>query len=142
MGTQKDRGLSSTSVSTFEKHLGNKQKMGEFTFPEFRRRISRSITESGGNSLCESSALDEVNQVVEKLGGVKSIEQSYCNQEVSETPNPNARKGLLGSGIFSSLGKNQMGGTRCASISETVESKQFTGNANLSQQLGKSVPDK
>merc|ERR1712203_821579 len=128
------------------RHIENKKEkvMGEFTFPEFRRRISRStgwsLTGSDGNSLCESSALDEVNQVVEKLGGVKSIEQSYCNQEVSETSNPNARKGLLSNGIFSSLGKNQMGGTRCASISETVASKEFTGNANLSQQLGKSVP--
>ena len=116
--------------------------MGEFTFPEFRRRLSRSSGWSLTGSTCESGALDEVNQVVEKLGGVKSIEQSYCNQEVSETSNPNARKGLLGNGIFSSLGKNQMGGTRCASISETVASKEFTGNTNLSQQLGKSVPDK
>ena len=55
--------------------------MGEFTFPEFRRRLSRSSGWSLTGSTCESGALDEVNQVVEKLGGVKSIEQSYCNQD-------------------------------------------------------------
>merc|ERR1712140_134678 len=132
MGTQKDRGLSSTSASTFEKHLGKKQKkMGEFTFPEFRRRISRSITESGGNSLCESSALDEVNQVVQKLGGVKSIEQSYCNQEISQNSDSNNPNQRQHGGLFSGIGKSQFN-QRCASISETVATKEFTGNANLS----------
>merc|ERR1711894_632364 len=145
MGTQKDRGLSSTSVSTFEKVIS--KKMGEFTFPEFRRRISRSITESGGNSLCESSALDEVNQVVQKLGGVKSIEQSYCNQEISQNSdsnNPNQRQhgGLFSAtGLFSGIGKSQFN-QRCASISETVATKEFTGNANLSKEFGKSAPEK
>ena len=127
------------------------QVMGEFTFPEFRRRISRSdgwsLTGSSGNSLCESSALDEVNQVVEKLGGVKSIEQSYCNQEISQNndinnPNQRQRGGFLSAtGLFSSLGKSQFN-PRCASISETVASKEFTGDVNLSKEFGKSAPGK
>ena len=115
--------------------------MGDFTFPEIRRRISRNITLSGGQ--CESSALDEVNQVVKELGGVTSIEQSYCNQEASQNDNtiPNQRRGFLSAGIFSSLGKNQVN-PRCVSISETVASKEFTGDANLSNQFGKSAPSK
>merc|ERR1712203_1065272 len=135
------------------RHIENKKEkvMGEFTFPEFRRRISRStgwsLTGSDGNSLCESSALDEVNQVVEKLGGVKSIEQSYCNQEISQNndvnnPNQRPRGGFLSStGLFSSLGKSQFN-PRCASISETVASKEFTGDVNLSKEFGKSAPGK
>ena len=59
--------------------------MGEFTFPEFRRRISSSDGwNSKGQSVCEASALGEVNQVIEKLGGVKTVEQSFCNQEISQ----------------------------------------------------------
>ena len=125
--------------------------MGEFTFPEFRRRISRStgwsLTGSDGNSLCESSALDEVNQVVEKLGGVKSIEQSYCNQEISQNNDSNNRNQrqrggfLSATGLFSTLGKSQIN-PRCASISETVASKEFTGDVNLSKEFGKSAPGK
>merc|ERR1711910_277646 len=111
--------------------------MGEFTFPEFRRRLSRSSGWSLSGSTCESGALDEVNQVVEKLGGVKSIEQSYCNQEVSQhndsnNPNQRQRGGLFSAtGLFSGIGKNQFN-QRFASISETVATKEFTGNANLS----------
>merc|ERR1712136_59296 len=117
--------------------LENKEEkvMGEFTFPEFRRRISRStgwsLTGSDGNSLCESSA----------LGEVKSIEQSYCNQEISQNndsnnPNQRQRGGFLSAtGLFSTLGKSQIN-PRCASISETVASKEFTGDVNLSKEFG------
>ena len=114
--------------------------MGEFTFPEFRRRISRSDGWSVSGSPCEESALAEVNQVVKELGGVKSIEQSYCNQELSQNDIPNQRKGFLS--VFSSIGSNQMNKPRCASISETVASKEFTADANLSTQFGKSAPGK
>ena len=88
-----------------------------------------------------------MNQVVEKLGGVKSIEQSYCNQEISQNndvnnPNQRPRGGFLSStGLFSSLGKSQFN-PRCASISETVASKELTGDVNLSKEFGKSAPGK
>ena len=115
--------------------------MGDFIFPEFRRKVSRSDGWSSvGSSPCEASALDEVNQVVEKLGGVKSIEQSYCNQEVSQNDIPIQRRGFLS--VFSSVGQTQQTQSkpRCASISETVASKEFTADANISKQFGKSAP--
>jgi hypothetical protein len=113
--------------------------MGEFTFPEFRRRIS-SHGWSVSGSPCEESTLNEVNQVVKELGGVKSIEQSYCNQEVSQNDTPNQRRGFLS--VFSSLGTNQINKPRCVSISETVASQEFTADANISKQFGKSAPEK
>ena len=115
--------------------------MGEFTFPEFRKRLAKS---EGWNSRCEASVLDEVNQVVDKLGGVKSIEQSYCNQEISTNNQPDQiqqRTRFSSLGIFSSFQRNSFT-PRGTSISETVASKELTGDTNLSQQFGKSAPSK
>ena len=57
-------------------------------------------------------------------------------------PNQRQRGGFLSaSGLFSTLGKSQLN-PRCASISETVASKEFTGDVNLSKEFGKSAPGK
>jgi hypothetical protein len=60
---------------------------------------------------------------------------------VDNNPDQNQRRGLLSMGMFSSYQKSTLN-PRCASISETVASKEFTGDTNLSQQFGKSAPSK
>ena len=125
----------------FGKEVCELNVMGEFTFPEFRRRISSSDAwNSKERSVCEAGALGEVNQVIEKLGGVKSVEQSFCNQEVSHQNNSDQQpRGRLG--LFSSFQKPVLN-PRCSSISESVASKELSADTNFSNQFGKSAPPK
>ena len=109
--------------------------MGEFTFPEIRRRISSSAGwMNNSQSLCEPDAIAEVNQVINKLGGVKSVEQSFCNQEISQQNTMDkAENRSRGFSFFSSFAKpSALGDQRSTSISEAAASKQLSANTNPS----------
>ena len=136
--------LSTNSFFTCWRSKKNSIAMGDFVFPEFRRRISSSLSWiDNSQSLCEASALAEANQVLEKLGGVKLVEQSFCNQEISQNE-PVQQNQKRGFSLFSTFQKPVLGSNqqKCTSISEMVVSKELSANTNPASKLGTSAPSK